>query len=190
MAGAWACVRWVTRNQEREKNERIEPLDVETHLLGNNGVFPNNGRLPLLVYRHALKAGAAAEVRRRLAQNRWGGSWVNGIYEFHHYHSTAHEVLVVCGGEAEVQFGGEQGLVATVSAGDVVVIPAGVAHKNLGSSSDFAVLGAYPEGQSYDMCYGKEGERPGADENIARVASPQSDPVQGSAGALMRHWVR
>jgi len=176
------------RELEADGSEEIDSVDVVVHLLGDDGVFPNNGRLPLLVYRHALKAGAAAEVRRLLAQNRWGGSWVNGIYGYHHYHSTAHEVLVVCVGEADVQFGGEQGLIATVSAGDVVVIPAGVAHKNLGSSGDFTVAGAYPEGQSYDMCYGKEGERPGADDNVARVPLPQSDPVQGSAGALMRHW--
>jgi uncharacterized protein YjlB len=98
-------------------------------------------------------------------------------------------VLVVCAGEARLQFGGGQGLIATVSAGDAVVIPAGVAHQNLGSSSEFTVVGAYPEGQSYDMCYGEEGERPGADENIARVSLPQSDPLEGPGGALMRHWL-
>ena len=170
---------------------RIGSVGVETHLLGDDGVFPNNGRLPLLVYRRALEPGAAGDtsaVRRLLARHRWDGSWVNGVYGYHHYHSTAHEVLVVCGGEARLQFGGEQGLTATVSAGDAVVIPAGVAHKNLGSSGDFTVVGAYPEGQSYDMCYGQEGERPGADERIAGVPLPQSDPVQSSGGGLMRHW--
>ena len=166
-------------------------MDVEAHLLADDGVFPNNGRLPLLVYRQVLDlsgANVAGEAQRLLAQNRWGGSWVNGIYGFHHYHSTAHEVLVVCSGEARVQLGGEEGLIARVAGGDAVVIPAGVAHKNLRSSGDFTVVGAYPEGQYYDMCYGKPGERPGTDENVRRVPLPESDPLCGSDGPLMGHW--
>ncbi len=30
------------------------------------------------------------------------------FFEFHHYHSTAHEVLVVYSGSAKVQLGGER----------------------------------------------------------------------------------
>jgi uncharacterized protein YjlB len=148
--------------------------------------------LPLLVYRQVVDLSGAdvtGGVQRLFAQNRWGGSWVNGIYGYHHYHSTAHEVLAVCGGEAKVQLGGEKGLIATISAGDAVVIPAGVAHKNLDSSGDFTVVGAYPEGQHYDMCYGEAGERPSADERIVRVPLPESDPLRGPGGPLMRQWV-
>jgi uncharacterized protein YjlB len=79
-------------------------------------------------------------------------------------------------------------VVLSVSAGDVVVIPAGVAHKNLGASRDFRVVGAYPLGQRWDMCYGEPGERPRADENIARVALPGADPVYGTTGPLIEHW--
>jgi len=50
--------------------------------------------------------------------------------------------------------------------------PAGVAHKNLGQSSTFAVVGAYPDGQHWDMNTGKPGERPRADQRIARVMLP------------------
>ena len=56
--------------------------------------------------------------------------------------------------------GGDGGLTTELGKGDVVVIPAGVAHKNLGSSADFACVGAYPDGRSYDMNYGNEDERP------------------------------
>jgi len=167
------------------------PGGVEAHVLGDDGVFPNNGRMPVLVFRNALEVtgrSATSAIQRLFAENHWGGSWVNGIYEYHHYHSTAHEVLAVCGGKAKVQLGGGQGLIASLSAGDVAVIPAGVAHKNLDSSSDFTVVGAYPEGQRYDMCYGEAGERPGTDENIARVPLPESDPLRGPDGPLMQHW--
>ena len=73
--------------------------------------------------------------------------------------------------------------------GDVIIIPAGVAHKNVGSSSDFRCVGAYPLGQSWDMNYGKPGERPQADQNITKVPLPESDPVYGIDGPLVKSWV-
>ena len=121
-------------------------------------------------------------------KNKWGRSWRNGIYSLHHYHSTAHEVLGVYSGTADVQFGGERGALYHVGAGDVVVIPAGVSHKCLKASSDFQVVGAYPGGQVYDMCYGHEGERPQTDQNIASVPDPETDPVYGKDGPLLLLW--
>jgi uncharacterized protein YjlB len=76
----------------------------------------------------------------------------------------------------------------TLRAGDVAVLPAGVAHKNESQSNDFAVVGAYPEGTSADLRYGEKGERPRTDQNIAAVKRPPADPVQGKTGALVRLW--
>ena len=90
--------------------------------------------------------------------------------------------------DSKVQLGGEQGVIHDVRAGDVIVIPAGVAHKNLGSSDDFGVVGAYPEGQEMDMNYGKPGERDRAIENIAHVALPKMEPVFGEDGPLLEKW--
>lgn len=39
-----------------------------------------------------------------------------------------------------------------------------------------------------DMNYGKPGERPRTDENIARVALPAFDPIFGKSGPLIDHW--
>lgn len=164
--------------------------DVIAQELKDDGVFPNN-RLPLLIYRDALVAGEndpAARFEQLFAANGWSGGWRNGIYPYHHYHSTAHEVLGIFSGSARVQFGGEDGVVHELHAGDVVIIPAGVAHKNLGSSEDLGVVGAYPEKQHWDMNYGKLGERPQADRNIARTPLPKADPVYGAAGPLIEHW--
>ena len=164
---------------------------VLTQRLKDDGTFPNNERLPLLLYRNVLalpRENPAAPVEDLFASNGWGGAWRNGIYSFHHYHSMAHEVLGIYGGSAKVQLGGEDGTTLAISRGDVVVIPAGVAHKNLGASFDFRVVGAYPTGQSPDMCYGKSDERPQADTRIAAVPLPAMDPVYGAEGQLKMHW--
>jgi uncharacterized protein YjlB len=161
------------------------------HLLKDDGTYPNNERLPLLVYQGVLNLSEdnpAGSIEDLFAANGWGSSWRNGIYGYHHYHSTAHEVLGVYSGSARVQFGGEHGVTLSVSPGDVVIIPAGVAHKNLGASQNFRVVGAYPRGQSWDMNYGNADERPRADQNIARVPLPGSDPVYGADGPLFDHW--
>ncbi len=75
-----------------------------------------------------------------------------------------------------------------VTAGDVLIIPAGVAHKNLGATADLGVVGAYDRGREWDMNYGKPGERPNADVKIARVPLPQMDPVYGAHGPLLEKW--
>lgn len=163
---------------------------VITHLFKDARTIPNS-RLPLLLYQGALnlpKDDPATAIETLLHQQQWGNDWRNGIFSYHHYHSTAHEALFVYSGSAKVQLGGEGSLVVTINAGDVVIIPAGVGHKNLGASSDFHVVGAYPPQQNVDMNYGKDGERPRVDENIARLALPATDPVFGKSGPLLEHW--
>ena len=169
----------------------LSPNKLISRLLADDGKFPNNRLLPLMLYQGVLAlppSNPAVVVEELFKSNAWGGSWRNGIYGFHHYHSTAHEALGVYGGSAKVQLGGDQGITVTVHLGDVIIIPAGVAHKNLGSSPDFRVVGAYPRGQSPDMCYGKEAERPGADERISTVLLPEGDPIFGAGGPLTTHW--
>jgi uncharacterized protein YjlB len=99
-------------------------------------------------------------------------------------------VLAVVGGSASITFGGPGGETVGVAAGDVVVvIPAGVGHRNGGSSGDFSVVGAYPRGQeNYDLRTGEEGERPEVLENIRNVALPESDLLYGAEGPLVRGW--
>jgi len=163
---------------------------TRAHVLADDGAIPNS-RLPLLVYEQAADVGGMdppAAIEAILRANEWGHGWRNGVFPYHHYHSTAHEVLVVYAGSARVQFGGERGIVTTLNPGDAVIIPAGVGHRNLGASRDFRVVGAYPLGQAWDICYGKPGERPRSDENIARVPVPRADPVFGRDGPLLAHW--
>jgi uncharacterized protein YjlB len=167
------------------------PSDVLRHTLIDDGVFPNNSSLQLLVYREAVALPArdpAAGFEALFAAHHWPPAWRYSIFGYHHYHSTAHEVLGVFRGHATLQCGGAHGVVLEVRAGDVVVIPAGVAHKSLNASQDFCAVGAYPEGQQWDTCTGEPGERPRADVNIAGVPLPQADPVYGPHGPLMTYW--
>jgi uncharacterized protein YjlB len=154
----------------------------------DDGHIPNN-RLPLLLYRDVLPTGITADdLQNEFAKNRWTNSWDNGIYSFHHYHSTSHEVLGIYKGNAQLQLGGEKGKKISVKAGDVIVIPAGVGHKNLGSSDDFGVVGAYPDGRTWDVLKGEPGERPSADKNIAALAIPDFDPLLGKSDGLRKMW--
>ena len=168
-------------------------VNIRQHRLLGDRQFPNNARLPLLLYPQAVDTGQAGDpavvFEKLFRQHDWGNAWRNGIYSYHHYHSTAHEALGVYRGRAVVQFGGEQGVTVSIQTGDVVVIPAGVAHKRLSSSSDFAVVGAYPSGQRWDMNYADASERPQADQNIAQVPLPSFDPVYGEAG-LPEIWTQ
>ena len=171
----------------------VRAVEAAVHRFADDGAIPNNPTLPFLVYPGALNLPGddpAAACEAVFERNGWSGSWRDGIYPFAHYHSTAHEVLGVCRGEAKVRFGGDAGVTLTVRAGDVVVIPAGVGHHNLGASGDFLVVGAYPRGQSWDLRRGLAEERPQVLDNIARVPLPAADPVYGADGPLVAHWLR
>ena len=121
------------------------PERVTPYKLPDDGTFPNSS-LPLLAYQSAVddKADDLAITFEHVFQaNGWGGSWRNGMYCFRHYHSNVHEVLGIARGQTHVEFGGPRGEALELTAGDAVVIPAGVSHFHLGSSADLLVIGAY-----------------------------------------------
>ncbi len=156
----------------------------------DDGTFPNSV-LPLLVYRQALTADGqdpASVFEERFAENDWCNSWRNGVYPFAHYHSTTHEILGAYRGAATLRLGGEHGRTLEVRSGDVIVIPAGVAHHKIEASGDFAVVGAYPDGREWDLLRGRRGERPEADQKIARLPIPDNDPIYGAEGPLRQIW--
>lgn len=165
--------------------------EVGEHRFEDDGSIPNNPTLPLLVYPQALAGQdlAPSRCKELLARNGWVGAWVDGVFPYHHYHSTSHEVLCVVGGSASITFGGPEGETVEVSAGDAVVIPAGVGHCNKGSDGGFSVVGAYPPGQeNYDLRTREAGERPEVLENIRNAALPESDPLFGEEGPLLQLW--
>lgn len=155
----------------------------------DDGSIPNS-KFPLLLYRDAFKERfdkGAVWLEQQFGQNNWRNSWRNGIFDFHHYHSITHEALGIYSGSALVHLGGERGSKVKIKAGDIIVIPAGVGHKNLGSEN-LGVVGAYPGGMMYDLMRGNPDERPGADQRIAAVPLPAEDPLLGKNRGLVNTW--
>jgi uncharacterized protein YjlB len=151
--------------------------------------IPNNPRFPVVIY-HGIDAAAAGagSARRLFAEHRWGGSWVDGVFDFHHFHSTSHEALAVVAGEATLELGGPQGESFHVAAGDVLVLPAGTGHRRASARAGFTVVGAYPAGQEdYDLLRGDDpAEVEGARQRIAALGPPPEDPVGGEGVAEWR----
>lgn len=158
-------------------------LTVETLRFDDDGRTPNNPRVPVKLYRNASsgKPGdeLAERMERRFRENGWPPAWRWGVYDFHHYHSTAHEALGCFAGHATLKLGGENGEEVEVGPGDAVMLPAGTGHCCLWHTPDFQVVGAYPPGQEHDMIRGGEGDLEAARRNIRDLPSPSSDPVTG-----------
>lgn len=168
----------------------LKPQEVIHKIIESDEYFPNNPIFPLLIYKNVLNIVNQSEevIQAFLKKNSWDRSWVNSIYDFHHYHSNTHEALVIFAGTCTVQIGGNNGHSYDIAKGDVIIFPAGVSHKKIHSSSNFKTIGAYPFNIQYDMKYGKKEEYEQAKENIKKVGLPVTDPIFGKAGILFDYW--
>ncbi|KAI9567718.1 hypothetical protein HD554DRAFT_2322541 [Boletus coccyginus] len=94
-----------------------------------------------------------------------------------HFHCTTHEVLCIAAGRANLE------VVTEIKKGDVIIVPAGVAHRLLEDlDGGFMVVGSYPKGKSWNMCYGWEDEQEKIERNqrIKDLAWFTKDPIYGS----------
>lgn len=160
--------------------------EPEALLLKKNGWMPNNERLPVLLYRSAFDATSVNSVGRveaLLAKNGWDPAWRNGVFAYHHYHSTSHEVLGFAGGEAKIILGGEGAKEVTVRAGDIALLPCGIGHCRVSASADFLVVGAYALGQHWDIL--KSAPDAAAVARMKDLPFPTRDPM---GEALGKYW--
>ena len=150
--------------------------------------IPNNPCLPLLWWQGLLPQDCGPEAFETLfACNGWIPAWRYGIFAYPHFHSISHEVLGIANGIVKVRLGGATGTEAQLRSGDVVLIPAGVGHQNLGANADLLVVGAYPPGCRADLMRDATNDAK-ARERIKKVPMPDNDPVDGSNGKLHQLW--
>lgn len=172
-----------TSATQRESN-------VEVFHLAPHGWVPNNARLQVIVYRHALAPGTqdlAQAFTERFETNDWPVQWLDGVFDYHHFHSTAHEVLGVFAGTAELIVGGPSGRVLRVHAGDALLLPAGTGHCLLSLAGGFGVAGGYPRGQQWDIR--RDALTPAELRAMQALPFPASDPLYGAQGPLVEHWL-
>ena len=167
----------------------LKPL---TFVFADDGLVPNNP-LPFLIYQGAIDVDndhPERTIEKLFGANGWGAMWRNGVYDFLHYHSTVHEVLGVARGNAVVRFGGDKGTELAIAAGDIAILPAGTGHQCLSSSADFSVVGAYPPGSSVEITRATPENHARALKTIPLVKLPNTDPVLGETGPLVKLWKR
>lgn len=166
---------------------QIEPV---LFYFDDDGVTPNS-RLPVLIYKNVfseIKEDLALYLEKTFQKNDWTGNWRDIVLDKDHYHSTTHEVLGISEGSVNLQLGGAKGKQFEVSAGDVLIIPAGVAHCSLGNDHHYQVIGGYPQGRSWDMIYCEPEKYKEAKITIGSLPLPKSDPIFGEKGPLLDSW--
>ena len=164
-------------------------MDQEHLIFHENDWVPNNAQLPVILYRHALPSGvrdAAERIEQLFARHGWPPDWRDGIYDYHHYHSTAHEALGVVAGHARLMLGGPGGLTFAVKAGDALILPVGTGHCCVEASDNFLVIGAYPAGQDWDIC--RTAPSAAMRARMHDLPVPAQDPVAGPDGDLVSLW--
>ncbi|MBZ5487270.1 cupin [Halomonas aquamarina] len=162
----------------------MSTLTPETLLLecDESSGYPNSS-LPVLIYRKVLDTASPDEradaFERLFQQHGWPPAWRYHLYDFDHFHSTAHEALGIFRGRARARLGGPDGREVMLNPGDVLVLPAGVGHASLEADDDFCMVGAYPPGQDPEIERGDPQALDAAQARVAKVAIPETCPVGG-----------
>ena len=156
----------------------------------DDGITPNN-ILPVLLYRRSFGnevQDLTTAMERCFRQNQWTNNWRDVVLNQDHYHSTTHEVLGISKGTVALKLGGAQGVQKQFNAGDVIVIPAGVAHSAINNTADYLVVGGYPFNLTWDMIYCEPAKYKEAVTRIMSLNLPITDPIYGADGYLTEIW--
>lgn len=192
-----------------------------------------NSHYPLLHYKGVLADKANCEAGKAydlFTNNGWKVNWIfrYGDTQMSHYHSRSHECMAVLTGNATIRFGAADtsndmqantygadfekgGVELQAEAGDVFLIPAGVAHKTHRTSPQapfvllspghakgieaedprkalqeleldgFTMLGAYPVGADWDFIESCTDRKDW--ERTWAIPKPDLDPVLGNSSA-------
>jgi uncharacterized protein YjlB len=155
-----------------------------------DGGVPNNA-LPVLIYHSVIPPDTSdnAEYLEHLFRtNGWPPQWRYPVYTFTHFHSNTHEALGVYAGSAKLQLGGEHGKIIEVNVGDVLLLPAGIGHKQISADEDFMLVGAYPPDVKADLCHDELPQLAARTKAVNAVPLPATDPVTGHTEGSMLVW--
>ena len=143
---------------------------------------------PMMIYHSAFPNASASQIESHLDEiGVVTPQWRYTMYSDTHFHSNTHEVLSIASGSAKCCFGGEQNadrVEPELKKGDVIVLPAGVAHRLLEDHGGFQMVGSYPVGKNWDMCYGRSGEEDKV-KGISKVDWFTRDPIYGDEGPVL-----
>jgi uncharacterized protein YjlB len=160
----------------------------EKYHFPDDGTIPNN-HLPVIIYRQVTDAKDKSEwFENTFKANDWTNNWRDVVYRYDHFHSTTHEVLGVGEGKVMLHIGGITGLSLEVSAGDVLILPAGVGHYAVSEHMNYEIVGGYPDGKNWDLLTGTQEERKLAIPRIEKLPIPTKDPIFGKEGKLLKLW--
>lgn len=153
---------------------------------------------PLLIYHGPFPASSLASLTPEQIEAHINGvgvckpMWRYPMYPEDHFHTTAHEFLVIDRGRARLNFGGEScpgAVVVELGKGDAILIPAGVSHRlveDLNEGGAFEMVGSYMvDSDHWDLCYGQ----PGEEEHVANIKSLPwftRDPLYGDGGPAVK----
>lgn len=174
------------------KPKPLDKLKVSKHQIPACGLIPNTSvqRYPLMIYRSAFPPSCSASSIESYISSIAVvvPQWRYTMYSTTHFHSNTHEVLCIAHGSARLCFGGEENpdrVETVVNKGDVIVVPAGVGHRLLDDLEEgFTMVGTYPIGEQWDMCYGKHGEEKKI-EGIQHLGWFKKDPIYGDQGPVL-----
>jgi uncharacterized protein YjlB len=120
----------------------VRPWKIAAFHLKDDGLTPNHPCWPLLVLwcvvRLPRSLDPAVVFEGIFARNGWTDGWRDGVYDHLHYHSRIHEVMGLRAARAKVRFDGKHGRTFKLSAGDVVILPAGSGRKCIAASRRFS----------------------------------------------------
>ena len=182
MSNAKSLVRRFGIVEQVQQSGAKEKFDIFRLSMDDDGTFPNNKEYPLLLYKSAFLGTQSKATQMITGSGQWTSPWVWGIFPFHHYHSNAWELLLCTRGEAIIQMGGPTGPMVQVATGDLMLVPPGLAHKQILDSGGFTLLGSYPKDS--ELRLGpvdtlREAPTVQQRENIASCPLPPKDPFFG-----------
>ncbi|KAH7928824.1 hypothetical protein BV22DRAFT_1003976 [Leucogyrophana mollusca] len=171
----------------------LNSLRVSRHAIPSHNLIPNTSlqNKPLFIYHSCFPRSASASTIETHLKSIGvvAPQWRYTMYSTTHFHSTSHEVLCISSGRAKLCFGGENNpgrVEAELKKGDVIIMPAGVGHRLLEDlDGGFEIVGSYPKGKNWDMCYGREDEESKI-EGIKDLRWFERDPIYGDEGPVLQ----